>query len=119
MASPAEVNRVSGTKPAERKSEGTRLGLVHSEMPATVVDRHPQQLAIRLLPIFVHVFAPEVSLPQNQAARINGSGRGDSCGERPLGGRLGECVDQVRTMIVARLEIGVGLDQYCDADRIE
>ena len=43
----------------------------------------------------------------------------DSCGERRLGGRLGECVDQVRTVIVARLEIGVGLDQYCDAERIE
>src|SRR6478736_7910788 len=66
MTSPAEVNRLSGTKPTERKSEGARLGLVHSEIPATVVDRRPQHLAIRLLPIFVHVSAPEVSLPQNQ-----------------------------------------------------
>ena len=37
----------------------------------------------------------------------------------PLRAGFGECVDQVRAVIVARLEVGAALDEHRDAERVE
>jgi hypothetical protein len=37
----------------------------------------------------------------------------------PLCSGLGECVDQVRPVIVARIEVVAALDEYGDAKRVE
>src|SRR5215831_17240110 len=59
MASPAEIDGLGGTEPTEWKSEGARLGRVHSEPPLALLDRHGRQGAIRLITFFVHVSPAE------------------------------------------------------------
>jgi Pentapeptide repeats (9 copies) len=55
MAGPAEIDRLGGAEPAQRKPEGARLGCIHSQPPVGVLDRHGRRGAIRLIPFFVHV----------------------------------------------------------------
>src|SRR5262249_60683278 len=55
MASPAEIDGLGRTEPTERKPESARLGRIHSQPPATLLDRHGRQRAIRLILFFAHV----------------------------------------------------------------
>jgi hypothetical protein len=59
MASPAEIDGLGGTEPTERESEGARLGRIHSQPPAAVVNRRRRHRPIRLILFFVHVSPAE------------------------------------------------------------
>src|SRR5262245_33166096 len=59
MASPAEIDGLGGMEPTERKPERARLGRVHQQPPAAVVNRRRRHRAIRLILFFVHVSPAE------------------------------------------------------------